>query len=225
MPAKPNSKGAKEDTLRVPPTPGKSRERSLADTAVHPAVNAAATVLNFAKGTFGSLGITETFEALNENVNAVKGGNLSGPEAMLVSQAHALNAIFTELARRSALNMGEYIEASEKYMRMALKAQAQCRATIETLAALKNPPVVIARQANISAGHQQVNNGTTPRAEVSSNSPNELLEHSHEPRLDPGASGTAGSRDPQLVPLEASNRAQDTSRAGSLQPQCLQGRP
>jgi hypothetical protein len=102
--------------------------------------------------------------------------------------------------------MGEYIEASEKYMRLALKAQAQCRATIETLAAIKNPPLVIAKQANISAGHQQVNNGNPPRAEVSSKQPNELLEHSHEPRLDPGATGTTGSRDPKMVPLEASNR-------------------
>jgi hypothetical protein len=144
---------------------------------------------------------------------------------MLVSQAHALNAIFTELARRSALNMGEYIDASEKYMRLALKAQAQCRATIETLAAIKNPPVVIARQANISAGHQQVNNCTPPRAEVSNNQPNELLEHQHEPRLDPGATGTTGSGDQDLVPVEAVDRAQDARRQGSLKPQCLQGRP
>jgi hypothetical protein len=210
MPTKPAAKAAKaakEDSLRVTQTPGKSRERSMADTAVHPTIHAAATVLHFAKGTFGSIGITETFEALNDNVMAVKAGSLSGPEAMLVSQAHSLNAIFTELARRSALNMGEYIEASEKYMRMALKAQAQCRATIETLATIKNPPLVIAKQANISAGHQQVNNGTAPRAEVSSNQPNELLEHSHEQRLDGGATGATGSRDPQMVPLEASHRA------------------
>lgn len=186
---------------------GESPARRLADTAIHPAVSAAATVLKFAKGTFGELEVNETAQALIENVQAVKKGNLSGPEAMLVSQAHSLNAIFTELARRSALNMGEYIEASEKYMRLALKAQAQCRATIETLAALKNPPVVIARQANISAGPQQVNNGPAPRAEVSSNKPNKLLEQSHEPRLDPGASRKASSCDPELVSVEASNRA------------------
>ncbi|NJC04587.1 hypothetical protein GGQ97_000380 [Sphingomonas kaistensis] len=207
MPAKKASEAAKKDQLRVADDAGKSPERRMADTAVHPAVSAAATVLNFAKGTFGKLEITETVEALNDNVAAVKSGNLSGPEAMLVSQAHALNAIFTELARRSALNMGEYIEASEKYMRLALKAQAQCRATLETLGTLKNPPVVIARQANISAGPQQVNNGAAPRAEVSSNQPNKLLEQSHEPRLDPGAPRKAGCCDPALVPLEASHRA------------------
>jgi hypothetical protein len=161
----------------------------------------------FASGSFGLLPATETMEALSEAVSSVKAGDLSGPEAILVSQAHSLSAIFTELARRSALNMGEYIEASEKYMRLALKAQAQCRATIETIATLKNPPMVFARQANISAGPQQVNNGLAPRAEVSSNRPNELLEQSHEPRLDPGASRQTGSCNPALVPVEASDRS------------------
>ncbi len=207
MPAKPAVKTAKQGSFKVSESPGKSPERSLADTALHPTVGAAATVICFAKGTFGTLAITETVEALNDNVNAVKKGNLSGPEAMLVSQAHSLDAIFTELARRSALNMGEYIEASEKYMRLALKAQAQCRATIETLAAIKNPPLVIAKQANISNGPQQVNNGSPLRAEVSSNRPNELLEHTYEQRLDPSAAGTTGRSDSALVPLEASNRA------------------
>jgi hypothetical protein len=207
VPAETATKPAEQDSLKIEQKPGKSRERTMAEIALAPTVGAAATVLCFAKGTMGKLGITETVEALNDNVTAVKKGNLSGPEAMLVSQAHSLDAIFVELARRSAANMGEYIEASEKYMRLALKAQAQCRATIETLAALKNPPLVIAKQANISAGHQQVNNATAPRAEVSSNPPNELLEHQHEQRLDSGATGTAGSRDPQVVPLEAGHRA------------------
>jgi hypothetical protein len=90
--------------------------------------------------------------------------------------------IYTELARRAALNMGEYIEAADRYLRLALKAQAQCRTTIEALVALKNPPVVYAKQANISAGHQQVNNyppsqeaSPTGKAEAA---PNELLEGS-----------------------------------------------
>ena len=103
--------------------------------------------------------------------------------------------------------MGEYIEASERYMRLALKAQAQCRATIETLAAIKNPPVVIARQANISNGPQQVNNGPAPRADGSLNQPNELLEHHVEPRMDLGASTKPGRSNPKLVAVEAVNRA------------------
>lgn len=192
--------------LRIERQEGKSDAQRLADASLDPAANAATTVLAFNRGTFGETGISETYEALNEAARKVRSGDMSGPEAMLLAQGDALNAIFTELARRSAINMGEYIEASEKYMRLALKAQAQCRATIETLATLKNPPVVIARQANIAAGPQQVNNGSPPRAEVSNNQQNELLEHTHEPRLEPGAAGTTGRGDPQMVPLEAINR-------------------
>jgi hypothetical protein len=77
------------------------------------------------------------------------------------------------------LNLGEYINAAERYMRLALKAQAQCRATIETLAALKSPPVVYARQANV-AGQQQVNNyasaGSNAHADKTEAAPNELLD-------------------------------------------------
>ena len=56
------------------------------------------------------------------------------------------------------MNTGEYLDATDRYMRLALKAQAQCRATVETLAEIKNPPTLFARQANIAHGPQQVNN-------------------------------------------------------------------
>jgi hypothetical protein len=45
-------------------------------------------------------------------------------------------------------------------MRLALKAQGQCRATVETIATIKNPPVVFAKQVNITSGPQQVNNAS-----------------------------------------------------------------
>ena len=205
------SKAAKSNgkmELRIPDEPKKSREKTLAELAICPAVNAAATVVLFGKGTMDNLEITETLEAVSENAAKVCKGDMTGPEQILVTQATALNSIFTELARRSGLNMGEYIEASERYMRLALKAQAQCRATIETLAAMKNPPVVFARQANISNGPQQVNNGpAAPRADDSFNRPNELLETEHGKRLDARAAATPVGIDPKLVPLAASDRA------------------
>jgi hypothetical protein len=87
---------------------------------------------------------------------------------MLTAQAHTLDAIFGNCARRAAANMGEYMHAAELYLRLALKAQSQCRATLETLAAIKNPaPVAFVRQANISAGPQQVNNGTASTPDAS----------------------------------------------------------
>jgi hypothetical protein len=61
-------------------------------------------------------------------------------------------------------------------MRLALRAQGQCRATLETLAAIKNPPVVFARQANINnGGQQQVNNAPAPTDTPASSQPGAIL--------------------------------------------------
>jgi hypothetical protein len=83
---------------------------------------------------------------------------------MVAIQAHTLDTIFNELARQSQANMGGgYLDAADRYMRLALKAQSQCRATIETLAEIENPkPVAFMQQANIASGPQQVNNAPQP---------------------------------------------------------------
>ena len=82
---------------------------------------------------------------------------------MLYCQAHALQAIFVDTVLQ--VPKQGWFSTSEAYMRMALKAQAQCRATVETLATIKNPSVVFARQANIAQGPQQVNNAMMPAGE------------------------------------------------------------
>src|SRR5689334_14885035 len=51
-------------------------------------------------------------------------GDLKLASDMLVAQAHSLDALFTEFARRAALNMADYLGATETYGRLALKAQA-----------------------------------------------------------------------------------------------------
>jgi hypothetical protein len=64
--------------------------------------------------------------------------------------------------------------------------------TLETLAALKNPtPTVIAKQANITTGPQQVNNAlSAPEKQLM---PNELLEAKNGKWMDPRAPSKAGS--------------------------------
>jgi hypothetical protein len=118
--------------------PGKSDERKRSELGINPAANAMSLTHLFNKGTFGELSMTDTFEVMVEAVTKAEAGDLTGQRAMLASQAIALNSIFTEFARRSAANMGEYIEASERYMRMALKAQAQSRSAVEALDRLAN---------------------------------------------------------------------------------------
>ena len=88
-------------------------------------------------------------------------------EAMLYGQAVTLETIFTSLARRATSQ--EYLKQFQAYLGLALKAQAQCRATLEALAEIKNPrPVAFVKQANISGGHQQVNNGVQPAQQAGS---------------------------------------------------------
>ena len=198
----------------------KDRERLLADLTVEGLFTSAVILQSYGRQVGGDIGITEAVQSLRRTVAAVNGGDMRSSETMLVGQAGALNAIFAELSRRAALNLGEYPEAFERYMRLALKAQAQARATLETLANIKNPPVVFARQANINnGGQQQVNNGTqaeTPLAPAHfAPAPAgfpvsplcELLEADHGTRLYTRAASTAGGADPHLATVGGVNRS------------------
>jgi hypothetical protein len=61
------------------------------------------------------------------------------------------------MALRAQQQMGQnQLHVVDKYMKLALKAQSQCRATLETLAEIKNPRPYI---QNNRAEYQQVNNG------------------------------------------------------------------
>lgn len=161
----------------------KTQERQFAETGLSAPTLNAVTARNFVKPLMGEIDITETVLVMHEKVAKIKAGDLSDLEATLAAQVVTLDTIFNELARRAGLNMGQYMSAAETYMRLALKAQAQTARTVEVLAAMKNPPVVFAKQANIAHGHQQVNNANnTPapaRTGKTVNQENELLEVDH----------------------------------------------
>ena len=137
---------------------------------------------------------------LGEQTKNVQAGDMLPVEAMLFGQAKVLETMFTSLARRAANNDG--LKQFQVNLTLALKAQAQCRATLEALAEIKNPrPVQFVKQANMTTGPQQVNNGYagTPShsgiqsgAGNSRSEPNKLLEADHGQRLDTRAQGTAG---------------------------------
>jgi len=161
-------------------------------------------------GCFGAVDMVDLIEALGEKVHKIQDGDMMPVEAMLYGQAQALQAIFTNMARRSAINAGEYINASETYMKLALKAQSQCRATLETLAIVKNPMPYI-KQANIANGPQQVNNGQSaaaaPHAGDFETAPNKLLEANHGERLDIGAQAQTGRANQRVEAVGAVHRA------------------
>jgi hypothetical protein len=122
---------------------------------------------------------------------------------------------YASLVRPVLVSGRHYLDATDRYMRLALKAQSQCRATLETLAEIKNPSsVAFVRQANIAHGPQQVNNSLPSRAGESEVNPNTLLEATHGERLDTGAEGTPGRADTDLEAVGAVNRAEKPSRQG-----------
>jgi len=127
---------------------------ALAHTLLQPTVQAGCTLMEFNKG-FGEMAINTLVTDLSKQCDLASEGDLARGEALLMAQAHTLDALFNNLARRAAANIGEYMNAADTYLRLALRAQAQCRATLETLAIIKNPqPVAFVRQGNIANGPQ-----------------------------------------------------------------------
>jgi len=216
---KPPAAAPKSNTLPVALEPGKSREAQIASVATAASVPAALVITQFSKGLISDVSLSEVIGSLTEHAGTIKGGDLTRVEAMLGGQAAALNTMFAELARRGAVNMGEYMGAAETYLKLALRAQSQCRATLETLAAIKNPPV-FAKQANIAHGPQQVNNEASDiaRAEQIENKPNKLLEHDHGKRLDTGKTATAGRSYQALETLAAIHRPTNGRGKGQRKP-------
>jgi len=139
--------------------------------------------------------VAEMRKAGNEAVS----GDLSRVERMLAHQLLTLDTLFNNLAQRSGRQ--DTFKGIEVLMRLALKAQAQARATAETLSVIKNPMPYI-KQANIAHGHQQVNNGQKATGAGSFQSgQNKLLEQQHGKHLDTGTQGQAsrGNQDLEAV--------------------------
>ena len=160
--------------------------------------------------------------ALEHETDAVHKGDMRRVEAMLVVQAHTLDALFNRMLRNMHDNQFEL------HMRMAFRAQAQCARTIEVLAAVRFPqsPQFI-RQQNVAAV-QQVNNGAVPVAaragEEKLIAPNQLLEGKDAQRLDPNASPTTVGADPQVEAVGEIHRAANADGEGARVEERLQGR-
>jgi len=171
----------------------------------------------------------ETMVAVREEQTAiierVQGGDMSDIEAMLVGQALTLQAMFTKYGGLINANTNN-LKACQAVFNMAMKAQAQSRATVQALVELKYPKsVVITKQANISHGHQQVNNGvdgggfdsstrTHAHAQANTIEQNELLRSiDNEPtgeRMDTRKTGTHGATDKELATVATQHRRKNS---------------
>lgn len=190
----------------------------IAELLTRPEVRAAAT-MRLWQGGLGE--INALIKTLSFQIDSVHNGDMKRPESLLLMQAHTLNELFSNLAER-AYNQ-EVLNKFDTLLRLALKAQNQCRATLETLATIKNPPVIYAKQANVTSGPQQINNGI-PASHARKEpeiKPNELLEHTHGERLDTGTKTTTSGTDTELETVAAVNRGKNGRRQKEVQPERL----
>lgn len=196
-----------------PAPPDVDKADAMAKLVLRPSVNAAAVMTEYTQP-FGEQDVGALTAMLSDSMSDMWAGDMKRAEAMLFGQAHALQSIFMNLARRAVKQ--EYLKHWEAYLRMALKAQNQCRMTLETLATIKNPPVVIARQANINnGGQQQVNNGgaqpTAGQAPTAAAAGGEAIESLPAPSVDTALDSmqglfpakAAGNQSPSPVPARA----------------------
>ena len=194
-------------------SPNEDKADFIARMVLRPTVQAAVTLKEYDKS-YGDLDLSGLIDALTAQTKAVTDGDLGRGEAMLTTQAHVLDAVFNNLARRA--NAAEYMDNFDRYLKLALRAQSQCRATWEALATMKNPPMMgYVRQANIAHGPQQVNNAASTASDPSRPRENadlqsKLLEENSGERLDIGATGASGRANPAMAPLGKGDRTKDS---------------
>ncbi len=174
-PKKPNSDATPAPAIAAPDAPpsigpmvGAAHERATKSAGrvpgrgewlVSPFARHAQTIDTYGAGSFnGDTGLTagEIMPALFHFADGARTGDLALASHTLAVQAITLDTIFTEYARRAAIYTGHQPEAMERYMRLALKAQAQSRATLETLAKLHQPREQTVRHIHVNEGGQAV---------------------------------------------------------------------
>lgn len=205
--------------LKLTKRDGMTEAAQLAEAAMRPAVNAAMVVDSFQDHVFGgTVEITELVGTLQASMTKSNTGDLSELENMLIGQATALQTMFVSLARRAQAQ--QYQKNLEAFLGLALKAQAQSRATIQAVIDLKFPrQATFVKQANIAHGPQQVNNGQritsdNARALENQSEQNEVFEGlaNGSAEMDTRAASAAAGGNPAVEALAASHRTKKRSR-------------
>lgn len=200
---KPEPPKANPRAIPVCPTSYEDIDAASARAITGPTEQAAITLYDIGKNFPAT--VTDLNNELLAQSKKVHNGDMKRAETMLTAQAHTLDALFNNLTRAALVS--ETLNQYETKFRLALRAQAQCRATLETISAIKNPPVIFAKQANITSGPQQINNGTVSRAGENGNAPNKQLQHTPSERLDLGAQSTASGINSSVEAMAEIQRA------------------
>ena len=196
------------EEIKIKGKPGEPEREVFARASLSPLMKAAVTISSF-KFVDADFQVADLIVVLDRQVSkTLKDTNLEEAQRMLVGQAHTLDAIFNSLALEAAKNIEQNHANVELFLKLALKAQSQCRAIWLSLSEIRNPKLTtVVNQANIAAGHQQVNNYLV-ESEIA---PNELLDGKHE-RMDFGATPAASGKHSTVETVAAVNRPKKRGR-------------
>ncbi|WP_205481314.1 hypothetical protein [Sphingomonas arenae] len=146
--------------LAVEQSKDETGAQAVARMVLKPQLRHAHTASMFAEHLLGSgveqPGIMDFVDHVQSATKLAEAGSLSGVSAILAAHAITLDSMFTEFARRAALNMGSYPDAADRYARLSMKAQSSCRATLEALAKLHQPREQTVRHVHVNEGGQAV---------------------------------------------------------------------
>ena len=160
--AKNGSQPAKAKDANVLEVRGKTdaeRDELIAQLSLTPGVRHAAIASGLANGLVTGakeLPMPARMGVIGEAMAQGRAGDKAMASEMLAAQAMVLDTMFTELAHRAASNLGQYIDATERYTRLALKAQANCRATLEALGKLHQPREQTVKHVHVNEGGQAI---------------------------------------------------------------------
>jgi len=171
---------------------GPSKRRARARELLEPALNAGRSVEIWTWTEHEHL-YEEFRDLIDKQIEAVRSGDMSGVEKILLGEAFTLDQIFHSLCQRSG--RAGHADKTAIILHAAIKTQAAIRATIQTLVLLKSPPSM-----NLVAGNQtnigEVNLNRDLKLEIA---PTELLEATYGQRLDAFTAGITGKEDQELV--------------------------
>ena len=146
--------------LQVEAAKGETETATMARVIVGPYLRHGIVGSDIAQKMAGKLPGEPNFDdfgkAIKTHAQASLKGDMSLASELLTAQALSLDAMFTELTRRAMMNLGDYIVAAERYARLAIKAQSNCRATLEALAKLHQPREQTVRHVHVNEGGQAV---------------------------------------------------------------------
>lgn len=151
-----------ENTVQL--KPGETEDQRLAELIISPNTRAAFLHYAFSRVLFGpregKADQRASFDGmvaeLEKQQEAAGSGDMRRASDLLITQAHVLDALFGDFMHRALDNAGSYPDAMQRYMGMALKAQAQSRASLEALARIHQPREQVVRHVHVYEGGQAV---------------------------------------------------------------------